>query len=143
MTRDTYRRHPPLCQIGPRPAVSANPHDPPLPSPAVDLSHSWVSQATIDLDEKLAKHANLRLSFRLPGGTRIDSLEVMCKACRRPFDDVADLVCEAKIDNTHLIGGDQSVRAKRNSPVIPDGAVVVPGPRINRRGIDAVLSREA
>jgi hypothetical protein len=66
----------------------------------------------------------------------------MCLHCRRAYEDVADLPCSAKIDNRHLIGGDQREREKRKKNVLPAGAVVVPGPRINRYGIDAVIRGE-
>lgn len=108
-----------------------------------DLSHTWIVAAEVEVDLKVAKHANLRQSFRAKDGQRIDALEVYCRGCRRPLEDVADEPCAAKIDNTHLIGGDQSVRAKRKVPVVPAGSRVVPGPPINRRGIDAVLRGEA
>ena len=108
-----------------------------------NLSHDWVVAATIAVDEKTAKRADFRLSFRATEGQRIDALEVYCSGCRRPYDDVADQACSAKIDNRHLIGGDQSVRAKRKTFVMPADAVRVQGPTINRRGINAVLSREA
>jgi hypothetical protein len=112
-------------------------------APEKNLSHDWVVAATIAVDEKVAKHANFRLSFKATDGQRIDALEVYCEGCRRPMDDVADLPCAAKIDNRHLIGGDQSVRAKRKVVELPADAVRVQGPAINRRGIDAVLSGEA
>lgn len=43
-------------------------------------------------------------------GTRVDALEVYCRNCRRPCEDVAEADYEALIDNPHLIGGDQSQR---------------------------------
>jgi hypothetical protein len=56
---------------------------------------------------------------------------------------VADQPCSAKIDNQHLIGGDQRERAKRIVNPLPPNAVIVAGPRINRYGIDAVIRGEA
>lgn len=97
----------------------------------------------VDVDHKTAKVADFRGSFRVKEQTRIDALEVYCQECRRPYDEAADQPCEAKINNEHLIGGDQSVRAKRKRVALPDNAVIVPGPRFNRRGLDAVLRGEA
>lgn len=116
-----------------------------------DLSHSWVGLAQIDLEPKVAKHANLRGSFRAypepspddPEETvakRIDVLDVICKGCRRAYEDVADAACEAKIDNTHLIGGNPGERKKRKVYQRPDNAVVMPGPRLSRRGVEAVVA---
>lgn len=109
-----------------------------------DLSHAWIAAATVELDEATARHANFRQSFRVKVHTRIEALEVYCSACRRPFDDVAGEHCSAKVNNEHLIGGDQRERAKRKTPTLPAGVTVirVPGPRINRRGIDAVIRGE-
>jgi hypothetical protein len=73
---------------------------------------------------------------------RIDALDVMCGLCRRNYDDVADEACSAKINNQHLIGGDQREREKRKKRNLPPNAVVVAGPRINRYGIDAVIRKE-
>ncbi|WP_404949173.1 hypothetical protein HFP70_35920 [Streptomyces sp. ARC14] len=44
------------------------------------------------------------------------------------------------LDNRHLIGGDQSVRAKRKMPTPPPNARLVPGGRIERRGIGAYVA---
>ena len=108
-------------------------------APEKDLSHNWIVAAEIEVDAKTAKHANFRLSFKAEKDQRIDALEVYCRGCRRPMDDVADQACEAKIDNRHLIGGDQSVRAKRKKVELPPDAVVVRGGTFTRRGIDAVI----
>ena len=108
-----------------------------------DLSHEWVANAQLRITDKVAKNAAFRGSFRVQEQTRIEALDVVCEKCRRAYDDVAGKGCEAKIDNTHLIGGDQRERAKRKPRAQHPGVLVVPGPRINRRGLDAVLSREA
>lgn len=93
-------------------------------------------------------------------GLRIDALEVMCHACRRTFDAVQaladeerarvaalngalpadwhgplaepELNCPGKIDNSHLIGGDLSVRAKR---IIHEPVGVIHYDVIDRRGM--------
>lgn len=115
----------------------------PGPVAAPDLSHVWVINAQVHVTFKQAKIADFRGSIRVKEETRIEALDVMCANCRRAFEDVSDKDCEAKIDNRHLIGGDQRERAKRKKTARPVTAIVVPGPRIDRRGIDAVLSREA
>lgn len=110
--------------------------------PDKDLSHVWVANAQVFIDAKTAKHADFRGSFRVKEATRIEALDVICSLCRRAYEDVADRPCAAKIDNQHLIGGDQREREKRKKNTLPPGAVIVPGPRINRYGIDAVIRGE-
>ncbi|MEU0857391.1 hypothetical protein ABZ352_18405 [Streptomyces griseofuscus] len=105
-----------------------------------DLAHVWIVAAEIKVEERVAKLADFRGSFTTVAGTRVDALEVYCRACRRPYEDVADSDCEALIDNRHLIGGDQSVRAKRKIPEPPSSARIVPGGVIQRRGIGAYVA---
>jgi hypothetical protein len=108
--------------------------------PAPDLSHTWVVAAEVEVTPKIAKIADHRGSFKAVEGQRVDALEVYCKGCRRPYDEVTGDDCEAKIDNRHLIGGDQSTRAKRKIPVPPANAKIIPGGTIQRRGITAYVS---
>lgn len=103
-----------------------------------NVAHDWVVTAVVSVSEKVAKHANLRGSFRTDALQRVDSLEVYCEDCRRPFDDIADQACEAKADNTHLIGGDPGVRAKRK--LYETEGEVVPGPPIHRWGTTAIVA---
>ncbi|WP_328491293.1 hypothetical protein [Streptomyces zaomyceticus] len=105
-----------------------------------DLSHVWVVAAEVEVTPRVASIADFRGSFKAVEGQRIDALEVYCRGCRRPFDEVRGNDCAAKIDNTHLIGGDQTQRAKRKIPTPPPNARIIPGARINRRGIDAYMS---
>jgi len=108
----------------------------PITTP-VKHAHVWVVNAQIEVDAKTAKLAEVRHSFKAAEGQKIDVLDTMCKWCRRAFEDVHGQACEAKIDNSHLIGGrEDKSRAKRKKPVIPEGAVLMPGPRIDRRGVD-------
>ncbi|MFE2181363.1 hypothetical protein [Streptomyces sp. NPDC059455] len=107
---------------------------------APGLSHVWVVAAEIEVTPKVASVADYRGSFKTAEGQRVDALEVYCRACRRPYDMVKGDDCAAKIDNTHLIGGDQSKRAKRKIPTPPANARLIPGGTINRRGIDAYVS---
>ncbi|MFI5990268.1 hypothetical protein ACIBAC_00240 [Streptomyces sp. NPDC051362] len=116
--------------------------DPPAaPAPAKkDLSHVWVVAAEIVVAPNIASIADFRGSFKTTEGQRVDALEVYCKGCRRPYDEVKGRDCAEKIDNKHLIGGDQSVRAKRKIPVPPPNAKIIPGGTINRRGVGAYVS---
>ncbi|MER5222868.1 hypothetical protein [Streptomyces flaveus] len=121
---------------------AAPPPEPPaaeeLPE-APGLSHVWVVAAEIEVTPRIAKTADYRGSFKAAEGQRVDALEVYCKGCRRPYDEVTGQDCAAKIDNRHLIGGDQSTRAKRKIPTPPKNARVVPGGHIQRRGIEAYV----
>ena len=110
--------------------------------PEKDLSHDWLVNAQVYVDARTAKRADFRGSFRVKEETRIEALDVICGGCRRAYEDVADKPCAAKIDNRHLIGGDQREREKRKPVNLPPNAVIVPGPRINRRGIDAYIRGE-
>ncbi|SEE84588.1 hypothetical protein SAMN05216483_6763 [Streptomyces sp. 2131.1] len=110
------------------------------PEPETDLSHVWVVAATIEVTPKVASVADYRGSFKATEGQRIEALDVYCDGCRRPYDEVKGDDCAAKIDNTHLIGGDQTKRAKRKVPTPPANARIISGGTINRRGIGAYMS---
>ncbi|MFE1250217.1 hypothetical protein [Streptomyces sp. NPDC058735] len=112
----------------------------PTPAPVASLAHVWIVAAEIKVEDRIAKQADFRGSFTAPGDTRVDALEVYCRSCRRPYEDVAGRDCEALIDNRHLIGGDQTVRAKRKIPQPPPSTKLVPGGHIQRRGISAYVS---
>lgn len=113
---------------------------PAAPDNKPDLSHVWVVAAEIEVTPRVASIADYRGSFKATEGQRVDALEVYCKGCRRPYDEVKGDDCAAKIDNTHLIGGDQTRRAKRKVPTPPANARIIPGGTINRRGIGAYVS---
>jgi len=115
------------------------------PAPDVDLTHTWIASATIAVDEKHAKMADMRYSLRLKERQKIDVLEVYCSGCRRQYEDVKGTDCSAKIDNAHLFGGDRSERVKRKTAHLPLGIELtpLPAPRINRMGIAGVLNGEA
>ncbi|MFJ5143035.1 hypothetical protein [Streptomyces sp. NPDC088707] len=104
------------------------------------LAHVWIVAAEIKVEERLAKLADFRGSFTTAADTRVDALEVYCRNCRRPYESVAGADCEAQVDNRHLIGGDQSVRAKRIIPTPSPNARPLPAPVIQRRGIGAYVS---
>ncbi|MFI5859355.1 hypothetical protein [Streptomyces parvulus] len=124
----------------------AEPLDEPTPPAAAEepeqhtLAHVWIIAAEIKVEERVAKVADFRGSFTTDAGTRVDALEVYCRNCRRPYEDVAENDCEALIDNRHLIGGDQSQRAKRKVPEPPPAARLLPGGVIQRRGIGSYIS---
>ncbi|MFD9394159.1 hypothetical protein ACFWBB_26505 [Streptomyces sp. NPDC060000] len=135
----------------PVPAVAAetqtlwesDPEGPPVapaPEEKPDLSHTWVVAATIEVTPKIASVADYRGSFKASEGQRIEALDVYCDGCRRPYDEVKGDDCAAKVDNTHLIGGDQTKRAKRKVPTPPANARIISGGTINRRGIGAYMS---
>lgn len=77
------------------------------------MEHVWVAAATVELDMRQAKRAVLRHSVRIPKELRIDVLEVYCRECRRPWDDVAGEPCVAPVNNEHLRGGPIGERKKR------------------------------
>jgi hypothetical protein len=114
------------------------------PAAAVELeqalAHVWIIAAEIKVEERIAKLADHRGSITTDAGTRVDALEVYCRNCRRPYEDVAENDCEAQIDNRHLIGGDQTQRAKRKIPEPPPTARILPGGKIQRRGISSYIS---
>ncbi|MEU6211874.1 hypothetical protein ABZ891_18460 [Streptomyces sp. NPDC047023] len=83
---------------------------------------------------------NFRGSFKATAGQRIEALEVYCRGCRRPYDEVKGDGCAEKIDNRHLIGGDQSTRMKRKVIAPPPGARIIPGGTIQRRGLGAYVA---
>ncbi|MEU9699532.1 hypothetical protein [Streptomyces sp. NPDC047981] len=110
------------------------------PAEPQDLSHTWLVAAEIQVEPRVASIADFRGSFKATAGQRVEALEVYCKGCRRPYDDVKGRPCEEKVDNRHLIGGDQSIRKKRKLPPPPKGVRIVPGERIQRRGIGAYMA---
>lgn len=110
------------------------------PAPRQDFSHTWVVAAEIQVEPRIASIADFRGSFKTGAGQRVDALEVYCKGCRRPYDEVKGSHCAEKVDNRHLIGGDQSTRKKRKSLPVPRGAQIIPGEKVQRRGISAYMS---
>lgn len=90
-----------------------------MPSPIATTRHEWVGAATVSLDIRQARRANLRGSYRAPKQTRIDVLEIYCAQCRRPYNDVVDAEtgqiepCIAATTTEHLRGGPIGVRKKR------------------------------
>ena len=118
----------------------ANAPNTPRTTDRPDLNHEWVVAAEVPVETKTARIADFRGSFRVTEGQRIDALEVYCRGCRRPYDEVNGEDCSEKVDNRHLIGGDQRVRAKRKIPEPPPSARLIPGGTIQRRGIGAYVA---
>ncbi|MFF3728536.1 hypothetical protein ACFYYM_40005 [Streptomyces erythrochromogenes] len=112
----------------------------PTPEEVPDLSHTWVAAAEIEVTPRIASIADFRGSFKATAGQRIEALEVYCRGCRRPYDEVKGDDCAEKIDNRHLIGGDQSTRMKRKVIAPPPGARTIPGGTIQRRGLGAYVA---
>lgn len=108
-----------------------------------NLDHDWVVAAIVHVSLQKAKRAAKYQSYRADAGEKIPALEVYCHLCRMVMEDVRDEPCVAKKNNRHLIGGDQTTRAKRRRSPLPDNAKLLPPVTINRYGIDAVLSGEA
>lgn len=75
--------------------------------------HTWVGASTHPLDARDAATAARHGRVKVAVDTVVDVLDVYCAACRRPYDDVADAVCEASKSNDHLIGGPTGTRRKR------------------------------
>lgn len=120
---------------------AATPEPPAEPAELpMDLSHTWVVAAEIQVEPRIASIADFRGSFKTGAGQRVDALEVYCKGCRRPYDAVKGQDCAEKVDNQHLIGGDQSTRKKRKTPPPPKGSKIIPGVKVQRRGIHAYMA---
>lgn len=115
-----------------------------------DLSHKWVVAACIEVDDNAAKLAQMRRFhiIKSEGPLKVKADDVYCHFCRRTRADEVDTECSArkkdngKRDNEHLIGGDQRFRAKRKEKVVPANATLVAGPKIQRRGVKAVVLGE-
>ena len=78
---------------------------------AEQIEHKWVTASTVDLTHKQANLARLRGSLRMEQ-VKIDCLEVYCKTCRRPWDEVFDQPCHE--DAELLRGGPIGIRRKRD-----------------------------
>lgn len=87
-----------------------------MPQRITTIKHQWIIAACIPVDDRAAKRAVDRQSIRanmLPEDLKIDCLDTYCSACRRNYEDVADLPCAAAESNEHLRGGPIKERAKR------------------------------
>lgn len=84
-----------------------------MPRKPVSPLHTWVGAALVRLDTRAASQGNRHGWVKVDVDTSVDVLDVYCSACRRTYDDVADIPCEAADSNTHLIGGPIGTRKKR------------------------------
>jgi hypothetical protein len=84
-----------------------------MPRKPVSPLHSWVGAALIPLDGRAAAQGNRHGRVRGYVDEDYDVLDVYCATCRRSYDDVADVPCEAAEGNSHLIGGPIGTRKKR------------------------------
>lgn len=109
-------------------------------SNSIEHPHAWVVAAEIVVDDLGGTHRQLPWLPPHEHCAASDcALDIYCRACRRPFTDVAKSDCAAGFDNRHLIGGDESVRAKRKALAPqPVGAKIVPG--FTRYGLKAYVS---
>lgn len=85
------------------PAVKAAPVPPAPPAAkprkkARNVAHVWVVAAEIVVTPKVASIADFRGSFKTEADQRVDALDVYCRGCRRPYDEVKGDPCAAKID---------------------------------------------
>lgn len=104
-----------------------------------DTKHAWIAGAVLDISEKQARRAVKYGSYMTASETHVEALDVYCRGCRQQFThELVNLACPAKVDNRHLIGGDQRVRAKRKAIDIRPGMAMVPGPHVTRFGIQTV-----
>jgi len=96
-----------------------------MPKKKTTSDHRWVAAAHLDLTDAQAQHATWRGHIDIDPSTieeafRVEVLEIYCKHCRRPFEDVADESCIVDTEgNEHLRGGPIGVRRKRNGVVSP------------------------
>lgn len=87
-----------------------------MPQRITTTDHNWIGAACIPLEGTTAKRAADRQSVRtrmLDTELKIEILEVYCLACRRNYEDAADVPCAAAETNEHLRGGPIKERAKR------------------------------
>ena len=108
----TYARTPQSNPVGRASHVTGDEGASDLPQ-AVSRTHRWVVAAVIGLPDTLAAQAFRRGTARLPSATKIEVLETYCAQCRRPYERVVDVDCEAAESKDHLIGGPTGERAKR------------------------------
>jgi hypothetical protein len=65
------------------------------------------------MDARMAAFAIRHGRVRLNVDTVLDVLDVYCENCKRFYEEVADVQCEAATSNEHLIGGPTGTRKKR------------------------------
>ncbi|MEU5599916.1 hypothetical protein [Streptomyces sp. NPDC020298] len=126
----------------------ANLFDEPLYAPppaaaapvAVDTrAHVWIVAAEIKVEDRIAKATDFQGSFTASPGTRVDALEVYCRACRRPTKTwSATTACPHQQPAPHRRRPDGT--RQEEGPRPPPHAKMIPGGTIQRRGISAYAS---
>jgi hypothetical protein len=79
------------------------------PPPVVRDQHHWVAATYAPLTEREARYGIRRGVVRLAAETKIDVFDVLCKSCRRPFEEAVEEPC---IVGHWLVGGPIDERAK-------------------------------
>ncbi|MEV7889566.1 hypothetical protein ACWD3I_44925 [Streptomyces sp. NPDC002817] len=74
--------------------------------------HTWVVAAESVVEEAVARVVDFRGSFKTKTEQRIDALDTYCKACRRPFSEVAGEDCEALVDKAPDRRGARQAQAR-------------------------------
>ena len=91
-----------------------------------EAHHVFAANTCMSLTPAEAAHASLRQSLRVKQQVfAVDPLSLYCVLCRRTYDDVADMPCEAAVSNEHLIGGPTGTRKKRIKAVDAETAAAV------------------
>ncbi|MEV7926152.1 hypothetical protein [Kitasatospora sp. NPDC088779] len=76
--------------------------------------HEWVIAAYVPVDTQGAAYARRRGIYRVPATTKIQSADVICTRCRRPYDEVCEEPCAASDPMLH--GGPIGTRKRRPAP---------------------------
>lgn len=89
--------------------------------PAPPVEHTWAGAAMVVLDPAAARTAE-RYGWVDPtklelGPRDLKIVEVLCIACRRTWAAVNGEPCQAKTDNSHLIGGTPGKRNRKPGTV--------------------------
>lgn len=86
----------------------------PDPTIAQDAEHVFVIPCLVVANRRMISQVRQRSYFVPESGAKFSALEIYCQHCRRPYEDVRDSPCAAKIDNTHLRGGPIGTREPRD-----------------------------
>ncbi len=86
----------------------------PTTEPTPDDVHEWVIAAYVPVDTQGAAYARRRGIYRVPASTKIQSADVMCIRCRRPYDEVNEQPCAGSDPMLH--GGPIGTRKRRTAP---------------------------
>ncbi|MGW4694899.1 hypothetical protein ACWEO1_21275 [Kitasatospora cineracea] len=98
--------------------TTTNPTTDNTPNP--DAVHEWVIAAYVPVDTQGAAYARRRGVYRVPATTKIQSADVMCIRCRRPYDEVSEQPCAGTDPMLH--GGPIGTRKRRPTAEHPHQA---------------------